>query len=167
MSDQDKQEKDQKPTFSAEQQAFIDKLVGNARIKAREGAKKEHETALARAKEADAEAALVAEKKWRELAEKYEARVKGLEPLEAQAKAYEELIEGMLKDRIKELGDAAKKVVGGLPESMVAVEKLKWLNDNADLFSEPGDGVGTPGRTKKRAKQEIQPDKISKFPIRL
>lgn len=135
-------------TFDEAQQKLVDKLVGEARVKASAIAVAQAEAAQAKLKEDSEKAALVANQKWQELAAKHEARVKELEPLEAQAKAYGELIAGMLKDRIKALGDAAKKAVGALPEGMASLEKLNWLTKNEALFQATGDGVGTPGSKK-------------------
>lgn len=144
-----------KVTFDEAQQKLVDKLVGEARVKAKAIATAEHEAAQTKAKEESDQAALVAEKKWQELAEKHEARVKELEPFEAQGKAYSELIAGMLKDRVKELGDAAKKFMATLSKDMPPAEKLALLNANQALFGSKTAGVGTPGGgrppTKKKA----------------
>ena len=131
--------------FTAEEQKFIDKLVGSARVKSREQAKADFE---AQSKEAQSEAErtrLATENEWKKLAEMHEGRVRELEPYETEAKAYRELIEGMLKDKVKVLGDAAKKAVAGLPESLSALERLSWLNQNEGLFAvESTPKVGTP-----------------------
>lgn len=147
--------------FTKEQQEHINKLVGEARVKAREVAKTQHEGDQAKAKEDAEKAALAANQKWQELAEKHEARAKELEPFEGQAKAYSELIAGMLKDKIKGLGDTAKKAVGALPETLSSLEKLEWLNANEALFQAPGDGVGTPG-SKKTGWKKGDPIEFSK-----
>jgi len=131
--------------FTEEQQALVDKLIGDARVKAREKAQADQSTTLAKEKDTAEKAALAASQKWQELAEMHQARVAELEPFEAQAKAYGELIAGMLKDRLKELGSEATKAVGSLPDAMTMIEKLAWLNQNAGLFQAAGDGVGTPG----------------------
>jgi len=143
--------------FDDAQQALVDKLVGDARVKAREKAQAEFTTKADDAKRQAEETALIAQKEWQKLAAKHEARVKALEPLEAQAKAYGELVAGMLKAKVKELGDDAKKAIGAFPEALTAIEKLTWLNQNEGLFQAPSDGVGTPARkkapqTKKKAK---------------
>lgn len=143
-------ENDQETTkieFTEEQQAYVNKLVGDARTKARGIAEQDLADKIAKEK-ADAEVVtLAAEKKWQELAERHEARAKELEGFELQAKAYGELITGMLKDRIKALGDAAKKAVAALPESLTDLDKLNWLNQSEALFGK-GSVIGTPGRTK-------------------
>lgn len=133
--------------FDEAQQVLVDKLVGEARTKARDKAQVDAEAKTTKDREAAEQAALVAEKKWQELASKHEARVKELEPFEASAKKYDKLVEGMLKDRLKALGEAAEKAVKALPDSMTAADKLTWLNENPELFQAAGDGVGTPGRT--------------------
>ena len=136
--------------FTEEQQAFVDDLVGKARTKARDKAVADAIAQTTKDKEAAEQAALVAEKKWQELASKHEARVKQLEPYEASAKAYDELVAKMLEDKVKELSEAGKKAVKALPDSMTATEKLAWLNANEGLFQAAGDGVGTPGHSKLR-----------------
>jgi len=134
--------------FSEEQQLLVDKLVGEARTKARDKAQADATAQTTKDREAAEQAALVAEKKWQQLAEKHEARVKELEPFEASAKEYDKLIEKMLEGRTKTLGKAAEKAVEALPDSMKASEKLAWLDKNAELFQVAGGGVGTPGRTR-------------------
>jgi len=155
-------------TFNDEQQALVDKLVGEARVKAREKAQVDFAAQAAKDKDATSQAALVAEKKWQELAEKHEARVKELEPLVAKSAAFDELVAEMLKDRTKALGDAAKKAIAALPEGLTDLDKLNWLNENESLFEAArGDGIGTPGRPKIQAKDKIKPGEICKYPIRL
>lgn len=136
---------DDELTFSEEQQKFIDKRIGQARIKAREKAQVDYK-AQAETAQTDAERArLETENKWKELAEMHEGRVQELEPYELEAKAYRELIANMLKDRIKELGDAAKKAVAALPDSLTDLDKLNWLNKSQALFETEGvTRVGTP-----------------------
>jgi len=151
--------------FSEQQQAIVDKLVGDARIKAREKATTDATAAQDKATSEAEKVALAAEAKWQELAEKHEARVKELEPLEGQATSYRELIAGMLKERVKALGDGAKKAVAALPEGMTAAAKLSWLNANVELF-QPGDGVGTPKRTKIKGDASTK-EKPCKFQVAL
>lgn len=137
-----------KVTFTEEQQAFIDDLVGKARTKARDKAQADATAQTTKDKDAAEQAALVAEKKWQELAGRHEARVRELEPFEASAKAYEKLVATMLEDKIEALGETAEKAVKALPGSMTATDKLAWLKENEELFQVAGDGVGTPGRPK-------------------
>ena len=160
------EESNESVEFTEAQQALVDKLVGDARVKAR--AKTEAELAAKSEKAAkDAElATMAAEKKWQELAEKNAARVAELEPLEVQARAYTELISGMLKDKVKGLGDAAKGAVEALPTTMSDAEKLEWLNKNAALFQGAnGTGVGTPKRKGKSVERGTQP--LARVPIKL
>jgi len=139
--------------FDEAQQKFVDKLIGDARIKARAKAEDDFKVTQVKANEEVEKASLAAKNEWQQLAAKHEAKVKELEPLAAQVGAYNELIAGMLKDRIKELGDAAKIAVGALPKSMSDLDKLSWLNANTGLFQ----GVvnqsvlGTPAGKKKQA----------------
>jgi len=134
-------------TFSEEQQSFVDDLVGRARVKAREKAEADAAAHISKDREVAERAALIAEKKWQELAEMHQARVKELEPFEASAKEYGKLVENMLEVKVKALGKAAKKAMEALPDSMTVTDKLAWLNENEELFQATGDGVGTPARS--------------------
>lgn len=148
--------------FTDDQQKLVDKLVGEARVKARE--KAETDAAAKSAKErADAEqAALVAQQEWKKLAEQHKTRVDELEPLVKQVEGYEELVKGMLKDTIETLGEKAKNAVAGLPKSMTAIEKLNWLHKNEALFQETGGGVGTPGKlTRPPTKTKVEPRRVT------
>lgn len=133
--------------FTVEQQAELDRLIGEARVKARDLAKAEFTTAQTKA-QADADrAALEAKNEWQTIAAEQKSRITSLEAAEAKVKTYETLVDGMLADRIKALGDAAKTAVSALPESLTPIEKLTWLNKNVGLFSATSsDGVGTPER---------------------
>lgn len=153
--------------FTDEQQEYVDKLVGDARVKARTKAETEQAAKVTKEQDTASKTALAAEKKWKELAAVHEARVKALEPLEAQAKAYETLLDGMLKDRVKALGDAAKQAIAALPTAMTSVEKLEWLNKNEALFQTTGDGVGTPQRPAQTGEAGTPSGPISRYPIRL
>lgn len=156
-----------KVTFTPEQQVLVDKLVGDARVKAREKTTTELAAQATKEKETTDRAALVAEQKWQTLAEQSQARVLELEANEPKVKAYEALIDGMLKDALKVAGDATKKAVESLPASMTAVEKLDWLNKNKELFQAGSDGVGTPRRPDKKVLDKTKSTEISKYPIRL
>ena len=151
--------------FTVEQQAEIDRIVGEAQVKARNQAKNEYETAQAKAQEVTEQANLAAQNKWQQIAEGLKARVATLEPLEQQIAVYQESFEGMLKDKIKVLGDGAKQVLDTLPASMTAVEKLAWLSTNEGLFA-PGNSVGTPNRSAQKQKSTVHPT-VNKFPIKL
>jgi len=132
--------------LTAEQQAHVDGLIGQARVKARDKAIADSAAARAKATDDASKAALAADAKWEALNKVNEARVKELEPFEAKAKEYDALMATMLADKVKALGDAAKKAVAGLPESLSVVEKLKWLSANEELFQTGSNGVGTPKR---------------------
>jgi len=134
--------------FTEEQQVWVNKLVGDARTKARSQAEKAlaDETAKAQAKAADAK--LAADQEYKKLSISQTSRIAELELFETQAKAYGELIAGMLKARVKALGEDAKKAIAALPESLSDLDKLNWLTTNESLFQGQGGQVGTPGRTK-------------------
>lgn len=126
-------------TFTAEQQALIDKHIGEARVKSREQAKADFEAVLAKEREAAAEAALQAKQEWKELAEKRQARILELEPLEANTTKYQEMVSKMLEEKLEALGDAAKKAVEALPGNLDTLEILAWLNANEKLFTTDAD----------------------------
>ena len=132
--------------LTTEQQVMVDRLVGEARVKAREKAQVEFTSAQNGIAEAAEMATLAADAEWKTLNEKNEARVRELEPFEAQAKEYNALISKMLRTKVKSLGDGAKTAVDGLPEGMSTAAKLKWLTANEALFGDVSSGVGTPRR---------------------
>lgn len=162
MADEDTK----KVEFTEEQQAAINKLIGDARKKSRSQAQAALEAKLAKEKEVADQTALAANKEWEKLTGQLQTRVKELEPLEAEAKAYGELVESMLKDKIKALGDAAKKAVAGLPDTLTAVEKLDWLSKNEGLFQAGGDGVGTPARPKPKPQDKGERESPCKFGVK-
>ena len=141
----------------------VNKLVGDARVKARAKAESDASDKAAKDRETAEQAALVAKQEWQTLADQRKERISELEPLEAQVKAYEDLVAGMLKDQVKEHGEAAQKAVGALPESMTAIEKLAWLNKNIDLFkATTGGGVGTPSiPTRSRTSEKDEPRRVT------
>ncbi len=154
--------------FTSEQQAVVDKLVGDARVKARDIATAEADTQRVK-DEADTTAVnLAASEEWEKLAGTHEARVKELEPMVDTLKAYATFIDGVLEDTIKKMGKGAKSAVAGLPEGMTAMDKLNWLNTNTVLFQEPtGDGVGTPKSSKAPTKRP-KVDAVNRYgPIKL
>lgn len=134
--------------FTDDQQKYVDKLIGDARVKAREKAESDGKAQAAKDKAAADQTALAAQQQWETLAKQHEGRVRELEPLVKQVEGYEELIKGLLKDAVEVLGDAAKTAVNGLP-GMTAIEKLDWLHKNEGLFQVASGGVGTPGRPPK------------------
>lgn len=147
------------------QQQTVDYQIGLARIKAREVA----EAKFAQAANDAEQAKLEADQNWQKLADMQSARVKELEPLEAQVKAYTALIDGLLKDKIKDLGDAAKKAVEALPEALSAVDRLNWLNANEELFAEgsASHSVGTPTKRVKKQTDSKSPADLGHRRLRI
>lgn len=146
--------------FTEEQQPQVDKLVGTSRTegfaKGYEKAKLEFEAKTTKDKEATDQAALKAEKKWQDLFEAEEAKVKELEPLLEKVKGYEEIVAKQLATALEGLSDAAKKAVKALPESMDATAKLAWITASQELIQPKGDGVGTT-KPAKKDHQETKP----------
>jgi len=149
--------------FTEEQQAHINKLVGDARVKAREKAEADATAQAAKDKATADQAALVAQQEWKKLAEQHKARVDELEPLTKQVEGYEELVRGLLKDAVEKLGERAKTAIDGLPKSMTAIEKLNWLHKNEELFQADGPtGIGTPGKlSKPPGKKKNEPRRVT------
>lgn len=145
-------------TFSAEQQAHIDALLGRTRKEARERAKTDQAKAQAKAK-ADADRVRLEEQQeWKTLAEQHQSRIAELEPLEARVTAYQETITAMLADRIEALGDKAETAIDGLPGDMDALAKLKWLNANEALFAQR---AGTPQIDATRRNEGTTPAEVT------
>ena len=157
--------------FTDEQQKFVDKLVGNARVKSRERATQDAQAAQSKVANEAEQSKLEADKNWERLVEMHTGRIAELEPYEAEAKAYRELIGSMLKDKVKALGETAKKAVAALPESLTALDRLTWLNQNEALFNtESVSGVatrvGTPAARKKLS-QRTDKSREGHRPLRL
>lgn len=137
--------------FTDEQQQKVNELVGEARTKERGKAQADFDALTAKAKEDAEQASMVEKEEWQKLATQHENRVKVLEPLEAKVAAYDKMFTDMLTKRVKSLGDAAKKAVNTLPESMSDLEKLEWLQKNEATYQEKRGPVGTPNRDHKPA----------------
>ena len=153
--------------FTAEQQEFIDKLVGNARVKSREKATLDAKAAQDKVANEAEQSKLEADKNWERLVEMHTGRIAELEPYETEAKAYRELVESMLKNKVKAFGDAAKTAVAALPKSLTALERLNWLNQNEALFGTEGiTKVGTPA-ARKKSPQQTNKSREGHRPLRL
>lgn len=96
----------------------------------------EQEKAASEARKA-AEAAeakrLAEQNEFKTLAEQRAAKLAELEPLGERVKSLETVIQGVYEARLKDLPEAARKAVEGLPGLSVE-QKLGWLNENAGLF---------------------------------
>lgn len=131
-------------TFSEQQQAHIDHLIGERLKRAREQWKGEAEVSKAKAAE-DAEAErLKAQQQFKELSEKQAAKLAELEGLQPELKRY--------KDALMVY---AQKARAGLPEHVVPllekldpVEQLAYLAEHGAAMAKPAGGVpATPGAT--------------------
>jgi len=115
-------------------------------VKAREKAQADFQTqAQAKATE-DEKVKLAESQQFKTLAEKLQAQVNETTPRLERLTAYQEAVKELLKERVKELGDAAKTAVDNLPGEPDELAKLQWLTKNAGLFqgTTTGGGVGTP-----------------------
>lgn len=144
-------------TFDEAQQALVNRLIGEARVKAREQAVKDQEAKTLKEKEEAERARLGKEQEYQTLSEQQAAKLLELEPLGEQVKAYQAVVEESLKDLLKELGDEAKKAVDGLPEGMDILAKFQWLSKNRGLFVKETTTGGTPSR--KASKKPTEPTK--------
>ena len=115
-------------TFTAEQQAHIDKLLGERLQRARDKWEADNKAASDKAAEEAEKQRLTEQQKYKELAEKADTRVKELEPLVDKVKRQDEALGKILEQQRK-----------GLPEHIIALldkvgdplEQLAWLAENA------------------------------------
>jgi len=141
-------------TFTPEQQAHIDRVIGERLKRAKDKWEADAKEVQTKADQ-EAEAKRLKEQaEWQKLAEQHEARVAELEPqvkdLEGRVTAYGEAVTALLNAKLTELGDAAKTAVEALPGEPDALSKLTWLNANAALFASPGKShLGTPPKGRK------------------
>lgn len=154
--------------FTTEQQAHIDAIIGDRLTRARTS----WEVAAAAAKtkaESEAEQAKLAEQaEWQKLAEKHQARVAELEPLEAETKAYAEVIEEMLKAKLKVLGDKAQTAIDGLPGDLGALAKLQWLTANEALFAaKPPPDIDAHKRGDGTTEAKVTDEQVQEFAVRM
>jgi len=124
--------------FTEEQQEYINKLVGEARTKAREKALEEAQG--------------IAETKLTELRSQFAVDLE----------AHEQFVASVLEDKLQALGDRARQAVESIPNG---VDKIAWLNANAELFT-TNTSVGTP-KPGKAASTRQQPVAPSRYNIRL
>jgi len=145
-------------TFSADQQAFIDQKIGEARTKEREKAKAELEAETAKAKKKADEEALKDKQEWQKLAESRQTEIDDLtkqktelEPRlqasEDQAEKYKKALDGILAAQKKDL----PKHIVELLEKMDPVEAMEYITKHAkDLGAKPLTYSETPdGKEKK------------------
>ena len=153
-------------TFSDEQQAHIDKLIGERLTRAKGKWETDLEAAKTKATK-DAETARLAEQEqYKELAGKYQARIGELEPLEGRMQAYVEAVDTLLAAKLKELGQPAQTAVDNLPGDPDALGKLHWLNANDALFaktSPPDIGADRRGRGGKDT--QVTDDEVKEFAV--
>ena len=157
-----------KVEFTAEQQAHIDKIIGERLVRAQ--AKWAADATAADAKaESDAEQKRLEEQaEWQKLADQRQARIIELEPLEATTKADAELFEGMLESKLKTLGDKAKTAIESLTGSPGAREKLQWLTANEALFAtKPPPDVDAHARGDGTTGEEVTDEQVNEFAVRM
>lgn len=141
-------------TFTPEQQAAVDLLIGEARKKEREHFKAELEKESAKAKKKAEEETLKDKEEWKTLAEKRQSEndeltkeKAELEPFKDQAEKYQKALNDILDKQKKSL----PKFVLPLIEKMDPVEAMAYITEHADeLGAKPSTYSETPeGREKK------------------
>jgi hypothetical protein len=137
QNDQDTGDDGDQVTFTPEQQEYLNKLIGQARVQGRESARQEFETQQAED-----------EGNFETLYQQAKDRLAELEPLEGKVETLETAVKSLLDDKLAALPEAARKAVDGLPASMSVQDKLKWIEDNGDLFNVAATG-GTPSRSQR------------------
>ena len=145
--------------FTNEEQEFVDKIVQERLARQ----KNVYEGKLASQRdeilaEANREK-LEEQKEFERLYKESSVKLAELEPLRGQMGNYEKYFETVLEERFAELGERAKKATKHLNS---AFEKLSWLQANADLFDNAGDGVGSPRPASK--KQKAEPERKYRLP---
>lgn len=149
-------ESGQTVSFTPEQQAAIDKLVGERLSRAQQKWQEQQDAARQKAADEAEAAKLEEQKEFEKLLEKARGKIAELEPLSAQVEAinatlekYRATVGDILTKRVEALGDTAKNAVDNLPGEPDALAKLQWLNANEALFkateASPVTG-GTPPR---------------------
>lgn len=142
-------------SFTAEQQAHIDKLISDRLKRANEKWQEQQAAAQQKAAEEAEAAKLEEQQEYQKLLEKARAKIAELEPLTGQVEAatatlekYQTVINDILSQRVEALGDTAKNAVNNLPGDPDALAKLQWLNANEALFkaTDPPVTGGTPPR---------------------
>ena len=150
-------------SFTPEQQAKIDKIVGERLERERKKIEAEQAEAKQKADDEAEQARLAEERKFQELADKHKAKVGELEPqVASQAEtisSYETAVSEILEAEIKAIGDAAKTAVDNLPGDPGPLEKLQWLKANQELFKTDKTPAPPPRKTRmgQRYQNQQQP----------
>lgn len=121
-------------TFTPEQQAALDKIVGERLGRAKEKWESTAETAREKAKDAAETARLTEQQEFKTLADKANARVLELEPLAAQVEVYSETFTKMLEARRKGLPPHIVTLLDAVGDPL---KQLTWLEENADKLALP------------------------------
>lgn len=167
----DKGKEKKQVEFSEEQQAYINKLVGDARKEGRDKAAREAEDARRTAEDEAEQKRLEEQKEFEKLANDRKAK---LDALEAQVKTLAEQNEKYIS-AIKAKLETERK---GLPDHITAlldkldpVDQLEWLAGNAEAAKKPS-GAQSPGTPTRPRKPSEPPDpgkmeKQDRFGVRL
>ena len=153
-------------TFSTEQQAHIDELIGNRLTRAKTKWEADLKTAKTKADQDAETARLTEQQEYKKLAGKYEARIGELEPLEGRIQAYVEAVDGLLAAKLKELGETAQTAVDNLPGDPDALQKLSWLGANEALFGKRGTpDIGADRRGRSGKDTQVTDEEVRAFAV--
>lgn len=168
----DKGKEKKQVEFTEEQQAYVNKLIGDARKEGRDRAAREAEEARKTSEDEAEQKRLEEQKEFEKLANDRKAK---LDALEAQVKTLAGQNEKYVS-AIKAKLDAERK---GLPEHITALldrldpaDQLEWLAANGEAAKKPTGGSTTPGTPTRPRKPSEPPDpgkmeKQDRFGIRL
>lgn len=154
--------------FTTEQQTHIDKIISDRLKRAHTSWEVAATAAQTKAESAAEQKKLTEQAEWQKLAEKHQARVTELEPLEAETKAYAGVIEEMLKAKLKSLGDKAQTAINGLPGELGALAKLQWLTANEALFAtKPPPDIDAHKRGDGTTEADVTDEQVNEFAVRM
>jgi hypothetical protein len=120
-------------TFTSEQQAHIDKLVGERLERAQKKWEADQQATAEKAKAEAERQRLKEQEEYKTLAEKAEAQVAELEPFKASAERYLEALNGYLEKERAGLPDH----ILSLLDAMDAPEQLAWITKNREAVIKP------------------------------
>lgn len=140
--------------FTKEQQEFIDKLVGDARVEGKNKAKQEADDAKKKADDDKAQADLIAKGEFETAKTNYETTISGLQ---TDVKTRDELIEKYEKlaaDQVtakREELELPKEWMEGYPEKGTPIDQLAYLTEREKLWKAAHPETGDPANPAKPA----------------
>jgi hypothetical protein len=120
-------------TFNAEQQALVDKLVGEARVKEREKAKADLEAETSKARKKAEQDALKEKEDFKTLAEQREAEISELRKQLEELTPFKEnsaKFEKALKDQLEAVKKSLPKHILPLIEKLDPIEAMQYIEEH-------------------------------------